>query len=431
VKAIVQHPQIVEEACERFEHLFQNNPQLNHFANMLTGLTIVERKTINAISNECVDSPDQSCLNRFMNHAKWDHEQLNTERIAMMQEDEDTQFHRRGVVGIDDVLVDKYGKFIKNVGYFYDHSQQRSKLAMDMVIANYIHPNSGKHYPMYLRFFRKQKQCEESGDSFYSHTELCKQLIDAAIEVGAPPTFAFDSYYTSSEVQNYIHAKNLDGQGKIKIGKNEPMHVYVGDVKMNRLVQFQSEIMSVTEMASRIEKDDRKRIVHSDGTTQWYFTKSLRMPGSTPESRVDHKVRVVIFWERRNSATPRKVLVTNQTGWDVHRVVRTYRARWSCTETFHRDGKQELGLGKCQLRSEVSQQRYLYLLFLAYSLLVRSTRRSRSRAMLWSPVRTIGECCNEVAKESMRLTISWVANQVQNGADILHSLRRVNLLPEV
>jgi hypothetical protein len=32
-------------------------------------------------------------------------------------------------------------------------------------------------------------------------------------------------------------------------------------------------------------------------------------------------------------------LVTNRITWEVSRIVRVYRHRWTGTETFHRDGK--------------------------------------------------------------------------------------------
>ena len=38
-------------------------------------------------------------------------------------------------------------------------------------------------------------------------------------------------------------------------------------------------------------------------------------------------------------------------------MLRVYRHRWTGTETFHRDGKQQLGLGDCQVRSGKGQTR--------------------------------------------------------------------------
>src|SRR4051812_17404692 len=65
--------------------------------------------------------------------------------------------------------------------------------------------------------------------------------------------------------------------------------------------------------------------------------------------------------------------------WEVQRILKTYRKRWTGTETFHRDGKQHLGMGDCQLRSGESQTRHMYLVFLAYSALMGQLRHDRAQ----------------------------------------------------
>lgn len=63
------------------------------------------------------------------------------------------------------------------------------------------------------------------------------------------------------------------------------------------------------------------------------------------------------------------------------------------TETFHRDGKQHLGLGDCQLGSGEGQTRRTRPVFLAYSLSL--PRMSGNRARDWStaPVSSVGDAC--------------------------------------
>ncbi len=70
---------------------------------------------------------------------------------------------------------------------------------------------------------------------------------------------------------------------------------------------------------------------------QWYFTVTVQIP------EVKHKVRIVVLWRYKNDAEACKILVTNRITWEVRRIVRVYRRRWTGTETFHRDGKQQLG----------------------------------------------------------------------------------------
>jgi hypothetical protein len=64
-----------------------------------------------------------------------------------------------------------------------------------------------------------------------------------------------------------------------------------------------------------------------------------------------------VLWKRQRDAEPRKILITNRTYWEVHRILKTYRKRWTIPETLQRDGKQHLGMGDCQLRSGESQPR--------------------------------------------------------------------------
>jgi hypothetical protein len=160
---------------------------------------------------------------------------------------------------------------------------------------------------------------------------------------------------------------------------------------------------------------------------QWYFTATVRIPD------VKHKVRVVVLWRYRNDVQCIKVLVTNRITWEVSRIVRVYRHRWTGTETFHRDGKQQLGLGDCQLRDVQGQTRHMYLVMLAYSLLMGELKQGRAREWALHRLMTIGEACRAMAKEALRTTLSWAIEQVtERGLSferVVAQLRILALLP--
>ena len=146
----------------------------------------------------------------------------------------------------------------------------------------------------------------------------------------SPATFAIDSYFTNAAVLNHIHGKQ-DHFGQPR--------GYVGDLKINRKLEWKGKIIKANDLAASIPPSDRKEMRLGD-KRQWYFTATMRIPD------VKHKVRIVILWRYRNDAEPCKILVTNRITWEVSRIVRVYRHRWTGTETFHRDGKQQLGTGR-------------------------------------------------------------------------------------
>jgi hypothetical protein len=406
--AIVEFPQVVKQALDQFGGLFTSGPQRKHFAEYLTGLMIASNKTVTGINSEFVDTTDQSCLNRFLTDAPWSESELNDLRLNFMQESSDTRYSERGIIAIDDTLIDHSGKFIKDVGYFWDHAEERNKLAHDYLISNYV-CESGKHYAIEFRRFKKLEQCQATGEEFKSHTQLFCELIDDVCNRQIPGTFAFDSYFTNAENLNHIHGKK-DARGQSR--------GYVGDLKFNRKLEYRGKIIKAQELAALIPPEERKGLRSGD-KRQWYFTCTLHIPN------VDHKVRIVIIWNHRRDEAACKMLVSNRTQWDVNRVLGAYRERWTGTETFHRDGKQELGMGDCQLRDGQGHTRHMYLVMLAHSLLIRELGR-RVNDWAFQKLKTIGEACRAMTSESLRATLNWVIEQARTtqipGAKLMQNL---------
>lgn len=402
--AIVEFPTVVQQALAEFGDLFRNEPARRHLAEYLTGLLVAERKTVAGLNAEFAVTTDQSCLNRWLTEVKWDERQLNERRLAWLQRDPTTRYAASGVIPLDNTLIDHDGKYIEDVGWYWDHAEDRYKIAHDYLIVNYVCP-SGKHYPLEFRCFRKRQTCEqlkqaalaqgwseaeaEAWSEFKDHTRLCQDLVDWVVEREIPGTFTFDCYFSSAAVLNHIQGHK---------------RAYVGDLKFNRKVWFQGQELKASELAAQIPTESRKEVWLAD-KKQWYFTKTIHIP------EVDHAVRLVILWDRKNGAEPVKMLVTNQLHWEISRILRVYRRRWTGTETFHRDGKQHLGMGDCQLRISEGQTRHMYLVMLTHSLLVAELRQGRVRDWALSRLTTIGEACRAVLRETLGKTISWAIDR--------------------
>ena len=127
--AIVEYPRVVLEAVDEFADLFSCEPQRRHFAEYLTGLMIAANKTVTGINGEFVDTTDQSCLNRFITGAEWDEQAINERRLELMERDPTPSCSDQGVIALDDTFIDHGGKFIKDVGWFWGHAEDRHKIA--------------------------------------------------------------------------------------------------------------------------------------------------------------------------------------------------------------------------------------------------------------------------------------------------------------
>src|SRR5947209_11661012 len=193
----IDFPTVVQEALQQFGDLLPNEPQRRHFADYLTGLFVAERKNVSGINREFAQAGDQSCLNRFLTEADWDVQQLNQRRLDLLQQDPSTRYSEQGVLAIDNTLIDHFGKLIEDAGWFWDHAEERYKIAHDYLIVNYV-CTTGKHYPLEFRRLRKAELCATQKVLFRDHTDLCQELIAWVCQNGIPGTFTMDSYFTNA-----------------------------------------------------------------------------------------------------------------------------------------------------------------------------------------------------------------------------------------
>ncbi|OQY03827.1 MAG: hypothetical protein B6I25_07675 [Planctomycetales bacterium 4572_13] len=84
----------------------------------------------------------------------------------------------------------------------------------------------------------------------------------------------------------------------------------MGDLKFNRKILFKGVELKAEELARQINPEDRKPIM-VNGSRQYYFTKSIRIPDA------DHKSRIVILWGKKKDKEAKKILVCNRTHWEV------------------------------------------------------------------------------------------------------------------
>lgn len=108
---IVQPAPIVIEHAGAFRDLFENHCQFDHFQNYLTGLMVLENKSLSNISQCVLESADKTNLSRFLSQAPWSEREVNRRRVEYRNQQ--TQKHQRGAADscliIDDTLCEHVG----------------------------------------------------------------------------------------------------------------------------------------------------------------------------------------------------------------------------------------------------------------------------------------------------------------------------------
>ena len=86
-------------------------------------------------------------------------------------------------------------------------------------------------------------------------------------------------------------------------------------------------------------------------------------------------------------------------------------------------------MGDCQLRSGQGQTRHMYLVMLAYSLLMQQLRNDGAKEWAIKRLTTIGQACRAVTDETLRSTLQWAMTQItENSQQPKHVFVQLGLI---
>lgn len=377
---ITAYPSIITNNLKHFEEFF-SKPQLEHFAQYLTGLIVSENRTVQGINDSFICHKDQSNLNRFLTEAEWSEERVEQKRVELIKQELRGMSTKHGALYLDDTILHKErGKKIEAVGKYFDSATNTYTLGHNLVTSQLA--IKGRQFPL---GFRRYQKYDESPKDFKTKLELAYELVRDADLAGYPfCVVGFDAWYFSKEFTEKIE----------RLGKD-----WVTQCKSNRKVVINNRRVEISGWLKGLPAEKFKKS-EIDGEIYYCFQRVCLM---TKQGWV----KIVAYHKQEDLLDEVVILVSNRLDWDERKVISIYRGRWSI-ETFYEDTKQNLGFEDYEMRKLRGIIRHWYLVFLAYTLLQLGAFDSTLRRWLKANIDTIGEKCRFTATEIVKTFILFV-----------------------
>src|SRR5215510_8749173 len=155
---IVAPAPIVTAHANIFRDLFENRCQFHHFQNYLTGLIVLDNKSLANISRCVLESADKTNLSRFFSEAPWFQDRLNDRRVAyLLQQTQEVRGPKADALLIlDDTLCEHVGSLFDYVDRHYNHGDDTYPLAHNPVTSHYV--SGPVRFPLDLRLYRRYEE---------------------------------------------------------------------------------------------------------------------------------------------------------------------------------------------------------------------------------------------------------------------------------
>jgi len=374
---IVSIPPSIASGLSGYKDLFPRCETYQHIQEYCTGMAVLERPSIQRMSQCFVDGPCQSSLNKAITASPWSEEAVNQRHVELI-----VPHHRNGfTVGILDSTFIHHprGQSIYGVYKYWDYVEKQYTYAIQLVTAA-VSTNDrldGFGYRIYHRSFERQEHLylehtalpDDKPDidtlrnrlvellSFQLHkrqartkSQLAVELIDEmeSSEI-APNAYAVDSGLFAPEVIDRIEQSDKP---------------WVADSAKNRVVYYKDQRYNCETFQQTIPKESFKEVtVHIRGQerTRWMFSCTVRI-------RRYGKVRFAIIYDNSDKHGEPVYVFTQMLFWDIHKILSVRLHRWDI-ESFHEQIKQFLGAEYSQLQTEQGVRKHLTLVFVMNSLL--------------------------------------------------------------
>src|SRR6266850_3267032 len=160
---IVAPAPIVTAHAEIFRDLFENRCQFQHFQNYLTGLIVLDNKSLANITRCVLESADKTNLSRFFSESPWFQDRVNDRRVAyLLQQTKAVRSPKADALLIlDDTLCEHVGSLFDYVDRHYNHGDATYPLAHNPVTSHYV--SGPVRFPLDLRLYRRYEELTQWG----------------------------------------------------------------------------------------------------------------------------------------------------------------------------------------------------------------------------------------------------------------------------
>jgi len=443
---IVAPAPLVTAHADVFRDLFENRCQFHHFQHYLTGLIVLDNKSLANIARCVLESADKTNLSRFFSDAPWFQNQVNDRRLTyLLQQTKAVHGPKADAALIlDDTLCEHVGSLFDYVDRHYNHGDATYPLAHNPVTSHYV--SGPVRFPVDLRLYRRYEEItrweafvrkhvpdrpiptqkkararlhkevdsvllqdpdfEKLHQQFHTKIDLGIELLESAITHQVPfRVLLFDSWYLADELVSMARYRNKDWISLLKKNRNLETNSFVLKDAAGKPLRLEGPHIAVEDLVPLIPPGAYRAVTVQD-KTYWTFTLAVRLPGLG-------KVRLVVSFKSAELTGTYVVLVTNRVDWGAQRIIALYLPRWPI-ETFYQDGKTHLGLDEYRMRSAEAIKKHWYLVFVAYSFLhLDCLPPSPTKGSL--PIKTIGEACRQQAQALMQALILYAHEHLQRG----------------
>jgi hypothetical protein len=185
-------PGPLEDYAAQFDHLFSSLAQRRGLRDYLQGLLLPRdrNKTLTALADaEPIVGAQHREVQRlqfFLSEATWDHEQVNQQRIGLLQADPATAPHEQGVLVIDDTGDRKDGTKTAHVARQYLGSV--GKTDNGIVCVTSLWADARCYWPLHLVPYTPASRLAKGkiDPGFRTKPQLAAELVRAAQQAGVP-----------------------------------------------------------------------------------------------------------------------------------------------------------------------------------------------------------------------------------------------------
>jgi hypothetical protein len=358
---IVASAPLVTAHAGAFRDLFENRCQFQHFQNYLTGLMILDNKSMANIARCVLDSADKTNLSRFFSEAPWFQDQVNDRRLRyLLQQTKVVRLSKdHSALVLDDTLCEHVGSLFDYIDRHYNHGDDTYPLAHNPVTSHYV--SGPVRFPVNLRLYRRYEEVTRWEEfvrkhfpqraipqtkkertrlhkevdpvlvqdpefqvlhrQFRTKIELAIELVEAAIRHKLPfGVVLFDSWYLAEGFVTVLQRRKKDWISILKKNRNLETHSFVLKDATGQRVPLEGPHISVKDLVPLIPANAYRAVGVGD-RTYWTFTLGVRIPGLG-------KVRLVISFENAKLMGTYAVLVTNRVDWTAQQIIAVYLQRW-------------------------------------------------------------------------------------------------------